>query len=675
MSKYTIALAGLENTAHALDAVSNNIANANTVGYKAGHYLFADQFIKAVNPADAARVGMGTQTQGVRRPMTQGTINNSQNPLDMAISGDGMFMLKKDGTDPTGTYYTRNGQFRLNTKGEIVNENGMRLLGFDIKDHTAGSLSAVPGSADTVMTLPPTEMFQATTTKSSIGTILDSRGQAYTSTSGVAFDPTQSTYNSKTTQTVYDADGNTHTLDVYYRMISAGSKSITWDATANGWTYTPGPSSRPNTLGNTKVTINADSIVSVDTAADYTDAVGEGSTGALLTMTNPLPDSVVLGAKVFKNGVDTGTTVTDKNLEYLTLSGAVPVNKGDSISFYLSPTYQDTVTEDSTGTSVSLDSTIGGNIATDSKVFKNGVDTGITVISTSDNEVELSGELSVTEGDMLSFLNSTTDLKMTMTAPDGTKIPVTGTSNRQSDGNELHAVTDEVEVYASFDGHFYDHDTNYTADWNLSPQTTGLGFKPVAKISFLGGKNIDGLMKDPQSGNPTFSTVTRLSNPVATASGKTLAENFNLDLTDTRMMASDFQVVSSVQDGEPVSKLTNVTIDNQGRIIGVYGNGKQYFHQQVALIHFDNPEGLAPVGDNVFSATEASGSIGTDGVRVGSAGQGPFGDIKSMALEASNVDLASELVQLMVLQRSYTANSQAMRAVDQLTRDTLQMIS
>ena len=106
-----------------------------------------------------------------------------------------------------------------------------------------------------------------------------------------------------------------------------------------------------------------------------------------------------------------------------------------------------------------------------------------------------------------------------MTAPDGTKIPVTGTSNRQSDGNELHAVTDEVEVYASFDGHFYDHDTNYTADWNLSPQTTGLGFKPVAKISFLGGKNIDGLMKDPQSGNPTFSTITQLSNPVTTASG------------------------------------------------------------------------------------------------------------------------------------------------------------
>jgi len=609
MSKYTIALAGLENTSRALDTVSNNIANANTVGYKAGQYLFADQFIKAVNPADAARVGMGTQTQGVRRSMTQGTINNSQNPLDMAISGDGMFMLSKDASDPTGTYFTRNGQFRLDNKGNIVNENGMYLMGFDIKDHTAGSLSAVPGSADTRMTLPPTEMFQAQTTQSSISTILDSRGQAYTSTSNVAFDPTQNTYNSKTTQTVYDSDGNTHTLDVYYRMVSAGSKSITWDATANGWTYTPGPSSRPNTLGDTKVTINAQSIVTVDTAPNYKDAVKtSGSNLNAIELTNNV--SADVSGRIYKNGVDTGLT---------------------------------------------------GTVAAD----------GSTLV------LDNNGELSINEGDAISFYDDGATLNMTLTAPDGTKIPVTGTSNSQTEGNTLTAVTDEVEVYASFDGHFYaTGGSQYTTDWNLSPQTIGAGYNPIAKIEFMGGRNIDGLMKDPQSGNPVFNTITQLSNPVSTASGKTLNENFKLDLTDTRLMASDFQVVSSVQDGEPVSKLTNVTIDNAGRIIGVYGNGKQYFHQQVALIHFDNPEGLAPVGNNVYSATASSGSIGSsDGVRVGVAGQGPFGDIKSMALEASNVDLANELVQLMVLQRAYTANSQAMRATDQITRDTLQMIS
>jgi flagellar hook protein FlgE len=173
-----------------------------------------------------------------------------------------------------------------------------------------------------------------------------------------------------------------------------------------------------------------------------------------------------------------------------------------------------------------------------------------------------------------------------------------------------------------------------------------------------------------------FSTITHLSNTVTQANGKVQAIDFDLDLTKTQLMASDFQVVSSVQDGEPVSRLTNVTIDNEGRIIGVYGNGKQYFHQQVALIHFDNYEGLVPVGNNAYAASVESGTIGSsDGVRVGTAGQGPFGEIKSMALEASNVDLANELVRLMVLQRSYTANSQSMRATDQMIRDTLQMSS
>ena len=60
MSNYTIALSGLQNTSLAIDTTSNNIANANTVGYKAGEYVFADQFVKAVNPADTARVGMGS---------------------------------------------------------------------------------------------------------------------------------------------------------------------------------------------------------------------------------------------------------------------------------------------------------------------------------------------------------------------------------------------------------------------------------------------------------------------------------------------------------------------------------------------------------------------------------------------------------------------------------------
>ena len=101
MANYTIGLAGLQNTSLAIDTTSNNIANANTVGYKAGDYVFADQYFKAVNPSDSNRVGQGSARLSVRRPLTYGTINNSANPLDMAIGGDGWFRVLTNPDDPT----------------------------------------------------------------------------------------------------------------------------------------------------------------------------------------------------------------------------------------------------------------------------------------------------------------------------------------------------------------------------------------------------------------------------------------------------------------------------------------------------------------------------------------------------------------------------------------------
>jgi flagellar hook protein FlgE len=147
-------------------------------------------------------------------------------------------------------------------------------------------------------------------------------------------------------------------------------------------------------------------------------------------------------------------------------------------------------------------------------------------------------------------------------------------------------------------------------------------------------------------------------------------------LSDTTLQPGAFQITHSIQNGEPLARLTNVTVDNQGRIVGVYGSGKQQFVGQVALVHFDNSEGLIPIGKNAFAASVQSGTEhSADGVLVGRAGTGIFGEIKGQALESSNVDLANELVRLMVLQRSYSANSQSMKAFDQTLRDTLQMVS
>ena len=626
MSNFSIALSGLQNTSSAIDSVSNNIANANTVGFKAGEFMFADQFVRAVNPADSSRVGMGVQNLGVRRANIQGTITNSANQLDLAISGNGMFRLLKGSgqagsVDPSSVYYSRNGQFAVDKEGYIVNENGMYLTGFQpTVDGTGISDDLIKDNG--LLKMPNSNLPGVETTSSRLSALLDSTGNAFTTNANVAFDPTQNTFNNKTTQTVFDNDGNARTLEVYYRRVNDGTLNITSQANGSGYTYSPSRASDPNTLGQTLVTLNPNSVLRVDTAPVTSGQVTASTSASTSLGLTQIPSVNVNGMRVFVNGVDSGVLVASGgNTATLTTSAAISVPAGAAVSFYTNST--------------------NANAA----------------IQAQENM-----------------------LNMTLITPDGSKITVQGTTNKPNSGATLTTTMARVEVYASLDGNFYGSSTNppATTNRNIPAHIAGgtLGYKPAAELTFIGGQNTDALVKDPVSGNPQFSTTATLSTRVTNQAGGMSDLVFKLDLTDTSLQAGAFQITNSTQNGQALARLTNVTVDNQGRIVGIYGTGTQKFVGQLALVHFDNFEGLMPVGKNAFAATNASGTEhSAEGVVVGRAGTGIFGDIKPQALESSNVDLANELVRLMVLQRSYTANSQSMRAFDQTLRDTLQIIS
>jgi flagellar hook protein FlgE len=696
MSNYTIALAGLQNTSLAIDTTSNNIANANTVGYKAGEYVFADQFVKAINPADQARVGMGTQSLGVRRPMLQGTITNSANPLDLAISGKGMFRLLQgsgDGNvDPSAVYYTRNGQFAVDKQGYIVNENGMYLTGYQpardgnsvTDDYMDGGVDKNGNKKRGRLLMPDSNLPGNETSTSRISAMLDSTSTAFTSTANVSFDPTQSTFNNKTTQTVFDNEGNSHTLEVYYRRVSDANLTIT--SGVNGYTYSPSRASSPNTLGATLVTINPNSVLRMDSPSNASSQASLASASTTITLSSAAANAGsgvdVTGMRVFVNGVDSGATVSaGGTTTSLTTTSAVTVPSGAAVTFY-APRQSTTATATSTGTTF----TPAAGIATASvgdRIFVNGVDTGRTVVSSLSGTpytVTASGAVTVAAvGDKLTFFKPSLD--MTLIAPDGTEITMQGFSNKKQTGGSTEALTTtmaKVEVYASLDGRFFDYnDPTTISNRALTPQTPGvLGYKEVSELCFIGGKNIDSLVTDNLSGNPMFSTVTKLSTRVTNQAGGSSDLVFDLNLTETSLEAGAFQITHSTQNGEPLARLTNVTVDNEGRIVGVYGSGKLQYVGQLALVHFDAAEGLIPVGKNAFAASVMSGTEhSAEGVLVGRAGTGIFGEIKGQALESSTVDLANELVRLMVLQRSYSANSQSMKAFDQTLRDTIQMVS
>ena len=691
MSNITTALSGLQNVSLAIDTVSNNIANANTIGYKTGEYVFATQFVTSSNSSSSPATGQGTQTTGVRRPMTQGAITNSANPLDLAISGTGMFrLLQGSGSaetiDPSAVYYSRNGQFGVDKSGYIVNENGMYLTGYQPSvdgEQITDDLIKNNG----LLRMPDNNLPGNATSKSVLSAMLDSTSTAFTKQTNVAFDPTQSTYNNKTTQTVFDSSGNSHTLEVYYRRVTDATLSIKSDTA--GYTYTPGTSSSANSLGTSLVTLHRDSVLRVNTAATASALSTTTNTSSSALTLNAAPSNAgstvtVLNMKVFINGIDSGTTVaTGYSSGAVTLSSAITVPAGAAVTFYPGDNKflsTSTLTTASSFTSTVVSGSAYADVAVGDKLFINDVDTGVTVASKSYSgsvyTFTLSEALPTTNPYTSTAITFKHPLAMTLATPDGTEIPVTGASNKKDSKELLTTTTSNVEVYASIDGKFYDYiDGSTFSNRKASPEVLGNGYNIVAKVSFMGGQNIDSIGTDAMTGVSIFKTATTLTSRLSNQAGGSTDMVFELDLSGTQLHAGAFQMMKSIQNGEAVARLTNVTVDNEGRIVGVYGSGKQKLIGQVAMVNFQNEGGLTPVGKNAFAASLDSGTEQDgNGVSVGRAGIGEMGEIRSQALESSNVDLANELVRLMILQRSYSANSQSLKAIDQVLRDTLQMV-
>jgi flagellar hook-basal body protein len=212
---YNIAFSGLTAAAEAIDVTSNNIANSQTVGYKAGQYVFADQFFRAQDPQSKDRSGMGTNRQVIRRDQNYGTVTGTQNPLDLALTGPGMFVLAKQASNnvPTETpsvfQYSRNGQFGVDSQNRIVNESGMFAVGYPASPDG----QTVSQASFSVLSLDPTPKSANPSTTSTIALNINNGGNPIQS----PFDPNNSaSYTQSTSQTVYDSSGNSHTMSNFY---------------------------------------------------------------------------------------------------------------------------------------------------------------------------------------------------------------------------------------------------------------------------------------------------------------------------------------------------------------------------------------------------------------------------------------------------------------------------
>jgi len=586
---YGIGVAGLTTTAQAIDVVSNNIANAQTVGYKNAQFVFADMYFKANDAQAKDRVGMGSQQQAIRRDQSGGTLTATQNPLDLAITGAGMFMLAKDadGTVPNETLgkfeYTRNGQFGTDSKNRMVNPSGLLVVGYP-----SDATGKIVDGSKSVMTLDRTPLPSQPTESSEIALNLDTRNSKI----DYAFDPTDSkTYSQGTSQTIYDQNGVGHVLALYYKRISSQPLTLTKE-TSGGYSYNP---------------------------------------------TQPLPD------------------VTDADLTEGTHYDATTNRLFNEQSSLIASTYK--------GESKKYITDEDGV-----RVFNTDADLAYEENS---QDVTMMGAVITLTGGAKGAIGSTYDLRLI----DGTHVPITQTSATydpdlvDDTGVTYTATVDRFEVYATIDGNKVGHNpaSGYDGDVafvQLSDTTyTGTQQMSIGTMAFMGGKNIDTLQLgtdgQPENDANTSFYLNALSSGTEGDYGRTDDDGimqFTLSSNDMSALIAPGQTYVNNQDGHTVSNLSSYAIDSEGKLIATYDNGETFVKGQIALAQFGNPDGLMPNGSNTFTETAASGEP-----IFSAPGSGLLGQVRSKALESSNVDLTAQLVQLMVLQRQYSATSQALK--------------
>ena len=218
-------LSGLNATSKNLSVIGNNIANANTFGAKVSRAEFSDMYAMALNGAGSSGIGIGTNLAVVSQQFTQGNIRTTENPMDLAINGAGFFQLT-DGVSPVT--YSRNGQFKLDRDGNVVNNSGLRLMGY-----AANALGAIQPGQAVPLRLPTAGVAPQPTTEVQLEMNLDARQGVTQPAAAPLIDFNDAdTYNSATSFTVYDAKGQEVALTYYFQKTSTDN----WDifATANG---------------------------------------------------------------------------------------------------------------------------------------------------------------------------------------------------------------------------------------------------------------------------------------------------------------------------------------------------------------------------------------------------------------------------------------------------------
>ncbi len=605
-----------------LDVVGNNIANVNTAGYKSSILTFQDLLYQtstgATKPTEdrgginAQQVGLGVQVGAIEVLHTQGNTQYTGSRTDMAIQGDGYFVV----VDGNNKLYTRAGNFILDASSNLVQAGtGYKVQGYAMERDPVDPTSFTQGSQLVDINIPVGDKMEARATEiAAFRCNLDSRVDTYLpmgilqndvsvnfSLSDLATPPVSTKYMLEVTTSSTEADFMTLT-----------------DANGNG-TVVLSFTGIDTTSGLPELTATP--------SGDFSAATYDSATG-LLVIENAAGDSktIDLAEYMYFEMITDSTGATPVN--YLVEFNDLP--NGDRQILLWADAASDPevldVPMNIDGTfDLSSVTSIGGS-ALSAQATENGLG------------------LKVTNG-----ATTVTALNQTIASVHSTKMDV-----YDSLGNPytLEVSWEKIDNNQWRWRAWLPNDTGIT----LTGNTGILEFTADGKLEGT-GTAVLGL---------NFSARGALdANITLDFSGET----FDKDLMEgVTQYGVAYTTKAYYQDGYSMGVMTDFATGKDGTITGVYNNGVNVPLYRVALALFANPAGLTKMGSTVFAESNNSGMA-----QIGAAMSGGAGEIAGSSLEMSNVDLTDEFTKLITAQRGFQANARMITTSDQVLEELINL--
>lgn len=213
---FNTALSGIRVANADLNIIGHNVANAGTVGFKSSRAEFADVYAASTLGTSSLAIGSGARLAATAQQFKQGNINFTDNPLDLAINGDGFFRLNDNGA----IVYTRAGMFKMDKQGYVTTNDGLRLTGY--RADSMGNITGQIGDLKLdIVNIDPKQTGVVTAALNLDSAEVEPAG-AWTGASP----PLPDSYNRATPVTIFDSLGNPHDMIMYFRKLDPDGTAV-----------------------------------------------------------------------------------------------------------------------------------------------------------------------------------------------------------------------------------------------------------------------------------------------------------------------------------------------------------------------------------------------------------------------------------------------------------------